>query len=193
MAEGIGGWKTKTGLITTAIGGALVAAAQFAPSESVKVWCSFIGTLLVTFGGAFAGYGVADKVVKGQTKAMIAMAMLIPMALLSSGCAITGAKSISDMTPKEKVTWMYGTYNSQYADYQSMTGNTWNDATKKWDKTSFPALSDDQKKALRNRKDMLTTVYPLIKAYDSMLGSGAVPDRQAEQKIIDLLNSLLSM
>ncbi|MGD9156814.1 MAG: hypothetical protein PVG39_00270 [Desulfobacteraceae bacterium] len=127
-----------------------------------------------------------------QRKQFIMLLVMFITMVFLFGCPMmpTGAKSVSQMTPKEKVTWMYGVYNSQYADYQSMTGHIWDDTSETWKKTSSPTLSEDQKEILRKRKEILTRVYPIIKLYDSMLNSGAVPDRETEQKIIDLLNGL---
>lgn len=130
-----------------------------------------------------------------QRKQITILLVMILAAVFFFGCPMVpkGAKPFTEMSPKEKVTWMYGVYNSQYADYQTMTGHTWDDTTKEWKKTSSPTLSEDQKEILRKRKDILTKVHPLIKLYDSTLTSGAVPGRETEQKIVNLLNGLLSM
>lgn len=63
----ISGWKTKTGLVISAIGAALLAGAQVAPPNAFELasWLTFAGTIITTFGGGLTAYGVAHKAEKG--------------------------------------------------------------------------------------------------------------------------------
>lgn len=108
------------------------------------------------------------------------IAVLLVMIFAFIGCAMQGAKPITEMTPKERVTWMYGVYNSQYEDYKSLAANP-------------DALSDAQKEVMREKKKVLTKVYPMIKLYDGYVTNGAIPDREVEANIVSLLNQLLMM
>jgi hypothetical protein len=64
----ISGWKTKTGVIATAVGGGLLAGAKMAPTPEIGLWMGFIGTILAAAGASLAGYGIADKVEKASHK-----------------------------------------------------------------------------------------------------------------------------
>ena len=63
----IKGWKTVTGSIAVALGGALLATAEIAMhniqylTAAWPVWLKMLGTLLATFGTGLLGYGVAHK------------------------------------------------------------------------------------------------------------------------------------
>lgn len=106
--------------------------------------------------------------------------------------ATSGAKDISQMTPKEKSTWMLGVYNSQYADHRTQTG--WQlDTNGNWVKVSNPELSKDKREILQQKKDLLKRMYPLIKIYDGYIEKGVVPSRDTEQQIIDIINRLESL
>lgn len=59
----VGGWKTKTGAISAALGTALLGAAQVTSPE-ISPWMILAGTILTGFGGALAGVGIAHKVEK---------------------------------------------------------------------------------------------------------------------------------
>lgn len=110
------------------------------------------------------------------------------------GCSawIGKAKPISEMTPKERATWMFGTYNSQFNDYQHTMGYQKGDDGV-WVKVSTPKFTSEQVRILKERKAALTKVYPLIKVYDGYVNSGTIPDRNMEDEIMIILNSLMAM
>lgn len=87
-----------------------------------------------------------------------------------------GVKPLSEMTPKEKATWMMGVYNAQAADYKAMVVRT--------------DLTDDQKVVLRQKKEIAVQVWPLINTYRTYVNAGAVPTREVEDQIIALINDL---
>lgn len=87
-----------------------------------------------------------------------------------------GIKPLSEMTPKEKATWMMSVYNSQAEDYKRMVQR--------------PDLTNEQKAILRNKKVIAEKVWPLINTYRTYVNSGAVPTREVEGEIIKLINDL---
>lgn len=97
-----------------------------------------------------------------------------------------------DMTPKKQLTMMYGVYNSQYTQYMVTTGYTM-DEVGQWEKKTSPVLTDDQKKILRKKKEILTQMYPLVKIYDSMV-VGTIPYSSAtEQELLNLVDQLATL
>ena len=103
---------------------------------------------------------------------------LVVVMLLMIGCAgpQQPTQSFSDMTPKQKATWMMGVYNAQYDDYKL--------------KVSLPNLTNEEKSILRTKKDVLTQVYPLIQAYDMAQAGGGVPSATTERQITGMLTML---
>lgn len=113
-----------------------------------------------------------------MTKRIVTLALLA-MLFVFVGCAgMQGAKSITDMTPKEKSAWMMKVYNSSYEDYKVQAAMA-------------DSLTDEAKDILREKKKVLTEVWPLIKTYNGYVDTGAIPDKIIEEKIISLLNILL--
>lgn len=109
--------------------------------------------------------------------------LLVVITLISflSSCALLqsigiATKPYSDMTPKEKVTFLFKMYNKQYDDYKVMT--------------SDPKLTEAQKVVMREKKKVLTQVYPIIQALDLNLVEGKPLDKVFEPKAIELLNML---
>lgn len=94
------------------------------------------------------------------------------------------------MNPKERAVWMMSIYNSQFNDYMMTTGYT-KDVEGKWVKASEPELTDEQKDILRDKKRLLTEVYPAIKMYTGYAESGVLPDSELETMIVSRLNQLM--
>lgn len=90
-----------------------------------------------------------------------------------------GTKSLSEMNPKERATWMMGIYNSQARDYKAMVAR--------------PDLTNEQKDTLRKKKAVLSQVWPLIKTYTAYVDSGATPTKDVEDQIITLINDLTAL
>lgn len=83
------------------------------------------------------------------------------------------------MSPKEKSVWMLSVYNSQYEDYKIQALRT--------------DLTEAQKEVLREKKDILTRVYPMISIYTGYASSGIIPEKDLETAIVTNLETLLSM
>lgn len=118
------------------------------------------------------------------------LVMFLIVIFVLTGCISSGSKGISEMTPTEKSVWMVGLYNSQYTDYMITTGYARN-IDGQWVKQTTPELSEDTRKTLRNKKNIMIQVQPLIRLYVGGVNAGNVPgDRITEQQIILLLTQL---
>ncbi len=110
-------------------------------------------------------------------KVMAVMVLVLTLvscaALQSIGITV---KPYSEMTPKEKMIFLYKSYNKQYDDYKVQ-------AVK-------PNLTEPEKVVLRGRKELLTKVYPLIQAADLAVVEGKPFDPGAEKLIIDYIRKL---
>lgn len=106
--------------------------------------------------------------------------LIIPIVILMFviGCT-QNIKPISEMTPKEKATFFLSVYNDQAINYKTLA--------------SDPTLTEDQKVILRQKKKLMTEVYPLIFLYSSHVDSGEVPDHATEMAIINYLDRLGKM
>lgn len=94
-------------------------------------------------------------------------------ALQSIGITV---KPYSEMSPKEKMIFLYKSYNKQYDDYKVQVAK--------------PNLTENEKVVLRTRKAVLVNVYPLIQAADLALIEGKPFDPVNEKLIIDYLRKL---
>lgn len=83
------------------------------------------------------------------------------------------------MEPKERVTWMLSIYNAQYEDYKTQAART--------------DLTEAQKEILREKKKVLTKVYPLIETYAEYVNVGTVPSQELETLIVSNLETLLKL
>jgi hypothetical protein len=62
-------WRTNTGVILGALGGAILTAAQLlTPFPKYKIFAEVGGTLLATFGGSLAAYGIGYKIERKTEK-----------------------------------------------------------------------------------------------------------------------------
>lgn len=102
--------------------------------------------------------------------------LFIAIAFLVSCMPQTGLKPVSDMSPKEKATFFMSVYNAQAEDYKKMV--------------TTPNMTDDQKQVLREKKKLLTELYPMIGAYTTYVDAGAIPDAATEAAITGIINQL---
>lgn len=101
---------------------------------------------------------------------------MLVLILMSCAGLQRSVQDFNTLTPKQKVTWMFGVYNSQAGDYKF--------------KATFMDLTEEEKTILREKKKILEEVWPLIEAYDIVVVSGGVPEAMKEQKIRELLYRL---
>ena len=117
-----------------------------------------------------------------QRKLLVVLLILMVGAFFI-GCPTNQAttlKPLSEMTPKEKATWMYSVYNSQYKDYENQAA-------------MGDQLTDASKKILVEKKKVLIKIWPMLKMYDGYIQTGAIPDREVEENIVNMLNQLLTL
>lgn len=107
--------------------------------------------------------------------AVLAMVMILISCAALQSIGIT-VKPYSEMTPKEKMIFLYKSYNKQYKDYKIQVAKT--------------NLTENEKIILRGRKDALTKIYPLIQSADLALIEGKPFDPTNEKLIIDYLRQL---
>jgi len=105
--------------------------------------------------------------------------VLTIVVLFLIGCPTGGLKSLDEMTPQEKATWMLSIYNSQYDDYLRQASRV--------------DLSDDERVILREKKKILMEVEPLIGLYVGYVDTGALPAVETETLIMQNIDRLLSM
>ena len=105
---------------------------------------------------------------------MILMLALVSCAALQS-IGIT-TKPYSEMTPKEKMIFLYKSYNKQYDDYKVQVAK--------------PNLTEPEKVILRGRKELFTKVYPFIQAADLAIVEGKPFDPGNEKLIIEYIRQL---
>jgi hypothetical protein len=106
------------------------------------------------------------------------LSLLLILLLVLSACTAKNAPSWSEMTPKQKLAYMYQVYNAQHEDYMAMAAN--------------PNLTDGQKRVLRSKKPILQSLQLLIPAYDQGVQLGN-PTFEQEQQIYNLLTQLQTM
>lgn len=110
-------------------------------------------------------------------RAVQIIGLVVIAAFFLGACAtLKGTKAFTDMSPKEKVTYFMATYNKIYDNTMKMATN--------------PNATDLQKQMVKYKKELLTKVWPMIKAYDFYVSQGMPIDPKAEQEILDMLDKL---
>lgn len=103
--------------------------------------------------------------------------------LLNQGCVA------KQTIPANQLITMYDMYNGQYTMYMMTTG--YDMVEGQWVKKRSPEMSEEKKKILRSKKQILTQVYPLIKTYDSFVRSGGDIPPHLQIQIMTLLDKLI--
>ena len=98
------------------------------------------------------------------------------MLVFLSSCTALGMKSWAERSPKEKALAILDAYNAEFQ-------NTLNMALK-------PNLTDAQKQVVRQKKAVLTQLYPLIQLYLGTVEAGGIPSVKDEQAILNLIDQL---
>lgn len=215
-------WKTATGSITLALGGAILAASQFigAADPKLDLWFKVIGTIFFSFGSALMGYGVSDRVTK--TAAKTSADCLEPQVRPQTP---TGAPSgLPDADKPTKPIGQRGSVNmlvagsilvalvavlvvsacgikdlkpiSEMSPQEKATFflSVYNKQYENYNITvKRPDLTAAQVKVLEEKKKIMTEVYPMISLYAGYVNAGALPDASEEKAIIDYLDRLGSL
>jgi hypothetical protein len=87
-----------------------------------------------------------------------------------------GIKPYSEMSAKEKVTFLLKIYNSQYDDYKMVAAD--------------PKITEAQRVTLRIKKQILIEVYPVLQALDLNVAEGKPLAPALEVKAMELLTRL---
>lgn len=103
--------------------------------------------------------------------------LILFIAIIMMSCA--GANTNTNLTPKQDVTIMMETYNAQYDDVYSVMTN--------------PASTPAQKDIARQKKAILSKIWPLLNAYSVLISKGGVPTEQDTLAITTLINQLTSL
>jgi len=107
----------------------------------------------------------------------------IPIGLIAlmviGACTFDNLKPVSEMTPKEKAAFFMAMYNAQDINYRTMA--------------AMPNLTEPQKEMMREKKMVLTQVYPLISVYVSYVDQGAAPSPETERLIVENLDRAAAM
>lgn len=112
------------------------------------------------------------------------IAVLLILAFLIAGCSngCTQAKNVTkgftDMTPKEKSTFFMGVYNRNFNETLALAQK--------------PTLTEDEKRMVRVKKEILTGMYVAIGGYNVAISDNTVTSAEKEAEINKLLNQLLA-
>lgn len=115
-----------------------------------------------------------------RTQRITAIVLFLFVAAFLIGCPAPGTqlKSVSEMTPKERATWFLSVYNKQFKDTITMAKRT--------------DLTEEQKEIVRAKKKVLAEVKPYLSIYTAAIDDGKLPAKETEDKIIELLNDLMT-
>lgn len=102
---------------------------------------------------------------------------IILLAFVLVACATTPAPQ--SMTPKQQATVFLQTYNAVYDDTMSMATN--------------PNATQAQKDMVVKKKAILTQVWPLLKAYTSIVDGGGTPTPESTAQLTNLINQLTTL
>lgn len=113
---------------------------------------------------------------------------------LVSGCV--------HLTPAQQTLWALNVYDAQYNEYLDMTINPSLDAETKAYLRANPAdikgdyinpgLTDEAKKMLRVKKELLIQLKPIVLMAADYHKSGKLPPADVQKTLTDLINRLLT-
>jgi hypothetical protein len=109
------------------------------------------------------------------------MVLLFLMSLFVVACPTNNGQmtSFSEMTTKDKASFIMSTYSKQYDSYLALynRGN----------------LTDAEKEVLKSKYDLLGELYPYINLYVGYAEEGAIPPETTEEVLLELINRLVSL
>ena len=124
-----------------------------------------------------------------RIRRLVAMQFVLAVLFLFGLLVFQSCIGKQSSSPQNQLITMYDIYNAQYASYMTTTGYVIEDG--QWIKKKTYNLSDEQKMILREKKKILVKVYPLIRVYDSLVGSGGKVPPDLQVRIMTLLDSLI--
>lgn len=117
-------------------------------------------------------------------KRSLVILLVAVIALLSlSSCAPRQVAPEPQLTPLEQAEkraaeWT-ALWNGQYEDHKSMS--------------QLPGLTEDQKKILSAKREILIKTKPLLKIYVDTVRGGGMPSAASERELMDYMNQLSTM
>ena len=95
------------------------------------------------------------------------------------GCAAQQtAKEFSELTPKQRATWLMENYNVEYAAYLI--------AVEK------PVISEELNLLLQRKKTVMRSIFPMLRAYSASIKTGVV-DEELQRRVYDTILHLISL
>ncbi len=105
--------------------------------------------------------------------------VLMVFALASCGPKVVGPPlTPQEQSEKSAAVWLH-MWNMQFNDHVAMS--------------KLPNLTDEQKKMLNRKADLLEQSKPLLDLYVSAVKQGVTPSSTTEQQLITLMNQLSTM
>ena len=108
--------------------------------------------------------------------------VVIALVFMFVGCATMGAKDVrpwTELTPKEKATFLMDLYGKQYDSYLQLYKK--------------PNKTEAEKEVLRQKYDWITKVYPYIDVYAGYAENGVLAPAETEALMIQLINEALGI
>jgi len=115
-----------------------------------------------------------------MVKRRLALLLILFMFALASCAGMQGdVKSFTDMTPKEKATFVMSVYNKQYDSYLTLY--------KKGDWT------DQEKEVLKVKYELLGEMETYTKLYTGYAETGVAAPAETEEALLALIDKLLAL
>jgi len=112
---------------------------------------------------------------------IFALAFCMTASVIMQGCPLMGsdAKSYSEMTPKERATYITSVYNDQYELYLR--------------EAKIPDMTEEKKTVMREKKRLMMQMYPYIATYNNYAERGVFAPEDIEMAVMDIMNKLLGL
>lgn len=88
-------------------------------------------------------------------------------------------KSYADMGPQERATYVMSIYNDQYELYLR--------------EAKIPDMTEEKKEVLREKKKLMTELYPYIGMYAGYAEQGVFAPQDVEMALMEIMNKLLGL
>lgn len=98
---------------------------------------------------------------------------------LLSVCSCVTTGSTKPLTSKQQATIWMNVYSAQYDDTMAMAKS--------------PKITPAQKEIVAKKKAALLKIYPLLRAYVTIVDSGGMPTAEATIVLFNLINDLIAI
>lgn len=112
---------------------------------------------------------------------IFALAFCMTAAIVMQGCpgVMQDAKTYAEMSPQERATYVTSIYNDQYALYLR--------------EAKIPDMTEEKKKVLRQKKNLMLQLYPYISTYNNFAEQGVFAPEDIEVAMMEIMNKLLGL